>query len=523
MKLDFFTDISHELRTPLTLILSPLEVLLNDRTLKDEHKTTLKTVERNSSRMLRLINQLLDFVKISNNKLNLTVEKVYVPSLINSVVDNFNFIAVEQNVTLKVVDKSKEGVVWADIDKLEKIFFNLLSNSFKYIGDGDEVKVEIFDDETSLTINIYDNGIGIEEGVNEKLFDRFVNLPNHSDKGVLSTGIGLSIVKELVNIHKGNIYYTSNSEDGTTFSVKLLKGLEHFSVDTKIIENDILKEIEEESIVLNRDINKNEILTDEDNPTLLLVEDNVEVRGFIKSVLQKKFTIYEAGNGFQGLEIAKKHLPDIIVSDLMMPIMSGDEFLEKVRDTIEISHIPFILLTAKTDKNTKIKSVNSGVDDYITKPFSPTYLLSKIESLIEQRRRLQQKFQSTLDEKVIVNLQPEKPEVTSLDQKFLNELKELMEENIDNSSLVVEDLVEKMAVSRSVFFKKLKSLTGLSPIEYIKEVRLNRAVQLLKIGEYNMSQITYMIGFNDPRYFSKCFKEKYNVTPTEYRRSLTNK
>lgn len=519
MKLEFFTDISHELRTPLTLILSPLENLLNDSTLKNEHKVVLETIERNSSRMLRLINQLLDFVKISHKKLTLTVEKIFVPSFVNSVVNNFNFLASEQNINLKIIDNSTDGMIWVDVDKLEKILFNLLSNSFKYIGNGKSVEIKIDEDEDNLVIQVSDDGIGIDENMKKNIFERFENSLSKIQIKTMSSGIGLSFVREMVNLHKGDIYYRSNELGGSIFTVKFKKGLNHFDKNTEILEESVIIEIEEHYNVEVDKENSVDVVIDEKATTLLLVEDNNEVRRFIKGILEKRYNIIEANNGMQGLNLAKEFLPDIIVSDLMMPVMSGDVFLKEVRNDIETSHIPFVLLTAKTDQVTKIENINLGVDDYITKPFSPAYLLSKIENLIEQRRKLQLKYLNGLDNKVIVDLQPSEPEVTCLDQKFLDDLKQLMEENIENSSLIVEDLVEQMAISRSVFFKKLKTLTGLSPIEYIKEIRLNRAVQLLESGQYNMSQITYMVGLNDPRYFSKVFKQKYGCTPSEYKKS----
>jgi signal transduction histidine kinase/ligand-binding sensor domain-containing protein/AraC-like DNA-binding protein/ActR/RegA family two-component response regulator len=515
LKLEFFTNISHELRTPLTLILAPLEQVLNDSSISKENREALEVVERNSSRMLRLINQLMDFVKINNRKMKMTVEQVHIPGFVSRVMDNFRLNALEQNVDLSLEDHSKDGYIWADVDKLEKVLFNLLSNAFKFIEDGAFVKVILDEMPDSLVIKVMDDGGGINEAKKGHLFQRFENsLGNGAPKGP-STGIGLSIVKEMVGLHNGEITVESLGDRGTVFAVRLKKGLAHFDDEVRILEDEtILAEDAEDLEVMNV---ANHAEADKSHlPVLLLVEDNIEVRRFMKGILEKAYMVFEAVNGAGAFELAKKHLPDVIVSDLMMPVKNGMDLLKDIRDDIETSHIPFIMLTAKADKETHLEGIAKGADDYIPKPFSPAYLKSRIANLLELRKKLQMHYRGQ-QETGSLEIQPSLPEVTSIDEKFLNDLKGLMEKNIQNSSLVVDDLVSELALSRSVFFKKLKALTGLAPIEYIREMRLQRAVQLIVSGQYNMTQIAYMVGLNDPRYFSKCFKQRFGVTPSEYK------
>jgi len=519
MKLEFFTDISHELRTPLTLIRSPLEQVLNDSLISTSSREALEVVERNSVRMLRLINQLLDFVKIKHQKLKMTVEKVHIPSFASSVMSNFRLNALEQKIDFTLSDNTETGYVWADIDKLEKVIFNLLSNAFKFIGDGKFIKISVDELPDTVIVKVMDDGIGISETKKGVLFQRFENSVKDGINKKLSSGIGLSVVQEMVNLHNGEISVECNGERGTIFILKLKKGLEHFGEEVEILEEDgISVDDALEPILTHEDIEDLDLEEHSQKPVLLLVEDNFEVRRFIKSVLIKEYIVVEAPNGEIGYELAKKHLPDVIVSDLMMPVKDGLELLKYIREDIETSHIPFIMLTAKTDKKSHLEGITQGADDYITKPFSPSYLQARIINLLKLRSDLQIYFQGKHQTVPGVDVEPSLPQITSNDEKFLAELKELMERNIDNNSLVVEELVAEMALSRSVFFKKLKALTGLSPIEYIREMRLKRSKQLIEAGQYNMTQITYMVGLNDPRYFSKSFKQRFGCTPSEYKK-----
>jgi YesN/AraC family two-component response regulator len=262
---------------------------------------------------------------------------------------------------------------------------------------------------------------------------------------------------------------------------------------------------------------------DDDEPVLLFIEDNEELRSFIKIILSDGFHVIEAGNGLEGFEIARSQLPDIIITDLMMPEMDGFELARRLKEEVTTSHIPVVVLTAKTDLDTQVEALKRGADDFITKPFSSTYLRARIENILQQRRKLQELFLSSLGNfpksqaGKSVDISPAEPVIESYDDRLMKELMEVMEENIDNSNLTVDELVSKIGIGRSVFFKKLKSLTGLAPVEFIREVRVKRAAQLIESGEYTISQVTYMVGCNDPRYFSRIFKQRFGITPSEYR------
>jgi len=349
----------------------------------------------------------------------------------------------------------------------------------------------------------------------------FENLLDKNLFNQQSSGIGLSLVKELVELHKATIRVDSKEGEGSCFTVEFLKGKEHYTENVEFILSDSveMRPEEVEESVQGHEEKRNE------SKTMLLVEDNLELRFFLRSIFISNFNVIEAVNGAEGLDKALKFVPDIIISDIMMPEKDGITMTEDLRANMATSHIPVVLLTAKTDMDSKLEGMELGVEDYITKPFSATYLKARVENILTQRVKLQQLYCANL-----MNIQPvaeeeqqTQPEMSSHDRKFMEKLTELMEKNMDNGDLIVDDLVQELAVSRSVFFKKLKTLTGLAPIEFIKEMRVKRAAQLIESGDYNMTQIAYMVGINDPRYFSKCFKQRFGMTPTEYKENAKNK
>ncbi|MBB4045155.1 signal transduction histidine kinase/ligand-binding sensor domain-containing protein/DNA-binding response OmpR family regulator [Bacteroides reticulotermitis] len=559
IKLRFFTNISHELRTPLTLIVGPVEqVLRNDKLPADVHEQ-LVVVERNTNRMLRLVNQILDFRKIQNKKMKMQVQQVDVVSFVRRVMENFEAVAEEHHIDFLFQAEKSQLYLWLDVDKLEKIVFNLLSNAFKYTPKGKMITVFVREDEHTVSIGVQDQGIGIAEGRKKSLFVRFENLVDrHSAANQASTGIGLSLVKELVEMHKATITVDSHLGEGSCFKIDFLKGKEHYDKEIEFILDDtdvplrmgqvvdianssILSETtvtdEGETFSVVSEVEESEVQETDGTEIMLLVEDNQELRNFLRSLFSSTYRVIEAVDGIDGWSKALKYLPDIIISDVMMPGKDGIELTRELREEMTTSHIPIILLTAKTTIESKLEGLEYGADDYITKPFSATYLQARVENLLAQRRKLQDYYRDSLMSIVVSPAQPVEvpvleegnveeeilpeepmmPEMSSNDRKFMEKLVELMEQHIDNGELVVDDLVRELAVSRSVFFKKLKTLTGLAPIEFIKEMRIKRAAQLIESGEFNMTQISYMVGINDPRYFSKCFKAKTGMTPTEYR------
>ena len=554
IKLRFFTNISHELRTPLTLIAGPVEQVLKNDKLPADAREQLVVVERNTNRMLRLVNQILDFRKIQNKKMKMQVQRVDIVPFVRKVMDNFEAVAEEHRIDFLFQTEKEHLYLWVDADKLEKIVFNLLSNAFKYTPNGKMITMFIREDEKTVSIGVQDQGIGIAENKKKSLFVRFENLVDKNLFNQASTGIGLSLVKELVEMHKATISVDSHLGEGSCFKVDFLKGKEHYDKEAEFILEDAdaparmgqvvdiaNSSIQSETLVSDDsekidDVYGEEFAKEENSKELmLLVEDNQELREFLRSIFSPMYRVVEAADGKEGANKALKYLPDIIISDVMMPEKDGIEMTRELRADMTTSHIPIILLTAKTTIESKLEGLEYGADDYITKPFSATYL--RVENLLMQRKKLQSFYRDSLMHINISTGQEEVPVATDMpsaeedvsetppttlemspnDRKFMDKLIELMEQNMDNGELVVDDLVRELAVSRSVFFKKLKTLTGLAPIEFIKEMRIKRATQLIETGEFNMTQISYMVGINDPRYFSKCFKAQVGMTPTEYR------
>jgi len=572
IKLRFFTNISHELRTPLTLIAGPVEQVLKNDKLPTDAREQLVVVERNTSRMLRLVNQILDFRKIQNKKMKMQVQRVDIVPFVRKVMDNFEAVAEEHRIDFLFQTEKEHLYLWVDADKLEKIVFNLLSNAFKYTPNGKMITMFIREDENTVSIGVQDQGIGIAENKKKSLFVRFENLVDKNLFNQASTGIGLSLVKELVEMHKATISVDSRLGEGSCFKIDFLKGKEHYDKETEFILEDAEAPVRMGQVVdiANSSIQSETLIPDESEKIeavyeedaakeenskelMLLVEDNQELREFLRSIFSPMYRVVEAADGREGANKALKYLPDIIISDVMMPEKDGIEMTRELRADMTTSHIPIILLTAKTTIESKLEGLEYGADDYITKPFSATYLQARVENLLMQRKKLQSFYRDSLmhinmsvtsgelpastkamaeEEKKIVSereeeqtqlqsqQQPTIPDMSPNDRKFMDKLVELMEQNMDNGDLVVDDLVRELAVSRSVFFKKLKTLTGLAPIEFIKEIRIKRATQLIETGEFNMTQISYMVGINDPRYFSKCFKAQVGMTPTEYKEKI---
>ena len=560
IKLRFFTNISHELRTPLTLIAGPVEQVLKNDKLPADAREQLVVVERNTNRMLRLVNQILDFRKIQNKKMKMQVQQLNVVAFVRKIMDNFESVAEEHNIDFLFQTEKEALNLWVDADKFEKIVFNLLSNAFKYTPNGKMITVFIREDEGTVSVGVQDQGIGIAENKRKSLFVRFENLVDKNIFNQASSGIGLSLVKELVEMHKATISVDSRLGEGSCFKVDFLKGKEHYNSSVEFILEDSVAPLSMERIVdiansslqteaaiadapdLEVSTVKEEAEESSSKELMLLVEDNQELRSFLRSIFASTYRVVEASDGMEGWSKALKYLPDIIISDVMMPEKDGIEMTRELRADMTTSHIPIILLTAKTTIESKLEGLEYGADDYITKPFSATYLQARVENLLMQRKKLQNFYRDSLTHVTVSETpvaqgetltvhastgpessaaeEPAMPEMSPNDRKFMDKLVDLMEQNMDNGELVVDDLVRELAVSRSVFFKKLKTLTGLAPIEFIKEMRIKRAAQLIETGEFNMTQISYMVGINDPRYFSKCFKAQVGMTPTEYREKV---
>ena len=527
LKLRFFTDISHELRTPLTLISGSIEEIVERGQLQKSGTENMQVARRNVNRMLRLVNQILDFRKIQNKKMKMRVQQIDLIPFIRHIMESFNSLADEHQIDFSMDTKVSSLKIWADSDKLEKILFNLLSNAFKYTPQGKQIKVVVQEEEKDVILAVEDQGIGIAENKQKSLFVRFENLVDKNLFNQASTGIGLSLVKELIDMHHGSISIRSKLGEGSCFSIRLQKGKEHFDETVEFILSDYVVSDTSPAYTGNQFSsltgNEEENLNSE-KETILIVEDNQELRFFIRTIFAQYFNVIEAENGNIGLEKSKLYMPDIIISDVMMPEKDGIEMVRELREEMTTSHIPIVMLTAKSTIESKIEGMKLGADDYITKPFSAAYLKARIFNLLEQRKKLQALYCASLlpastEQPLAGKKETTTPALSPNDRKFMDKVMETIEKHLDNGDLTVEDIAGEVNMSRSVFFKKLKTLTGLSPVEFLKEIRMKRAAQLIETEEYNMAQIAYMVGLNDSHYFSKCFKQQYGMTPTEYKES----
>ena len=537
IKLRFFTDISHELRTPLTLISSPVNEVLENEDLSHTAREHLTVVQKNAERMLRLMNQILDFRKIQNQKMKVLVEKTDLISLLEKVMVSFRLIAEEKKIDYRLQTNLKSIHAWIDRDKFEKIFFNLISNAFKYTPAEKAITIEVATQTDKVIITVADEGIGIEPTKLRSLFQRFETLARYNMLQP-SSGIGLSLVKEMVDMHHGTIEVTSEPGSGSRFTVTLPLQKEVFEQDGQVefILNDSqistphpvdsMKTPEEVEVAAaeEEEIEEPDSNADPDCLSILVVEDNEELKAFLKSILSESYTVITASNGEEGLQHAIENIPDLIISDVMMPVMDGLDMIRQIKENNSICHIPIIVLSAKASLDDRIAGLEQGIDDYITKPFSSTYLKTRIASLLRQRKSLQEIYMLKLTEgKDIVtadNLNaftPSQPQITPYDEQFMQKVMEFMEEQMDNTELTIDEFAERLMLSRTIFYRKLKSIIGLTPVDFIREIRIKRAVQLIDSGEYNFSQVAYMTGFNDPKYFSKCFKKVIGITPSEYK------
>lgn len=520
MKIRFFTDISHEIRTPLTMIVSPVENILHNSHPPEDIKSQLQLVLKNTNRMIRMVNQILDFRKVQKQKLNL--QKTPVGDYVEEICNGFTDISRDKHIDLIINNEAGNELLWIDRDSFEKLLFNLLSNAFKYTPEGRRIEVSIRPSKKDdlIELQVKDEGTGITREVQNKLFVRFASF--NKDKSKPSTGIGLSIVKEVADKHHAKITVSSEQNKGTSFSVFFERGFEHFQNDSNIILSHADNSIE----VSTRQISDPEIKnlpeseTPDTNYSILVAEDDTDLRQFIKSMLSPHYHILEAADGKAGYNLAVEQLPDFIISDIMMPEIDGLEFLQKIRNRTETSHIPFILLSAKSDIESKLHGLEYGADDYITKPFSVNYLKARIENIIRQRKSLIESLSASSPKQTSAkkDLKDKQPvSITQADEIFIVKVKDEIFKNMDDSSFLIDDLASAMAMSRTVFFKKIKSLTGQAPVDFIRDIRMNHAARLLEETSYSVKEIGYMVGISDTKYFTQCFKKKFNTPPSEYR------
>ena len=518
LKLRFFTDISHELRTPLTLITSPIDEVISNEKLSDVGMENMQVAKRNADRMLRLINQILDFRKIQNDKMKVLVEQVDVIPLILKIYGNFVPMAHTHRIDFRLICPLDTFVMYTDVDKLEKILFNLLSNAFKYTPDEKSIFLSVTCEKQILCLQVKDEGRGINAQKLNRLFTRFDTLDEANPN--MSTGIGLSLVKELLNLLHGTVRVDSKLGEGSSFFVRLPGSRDTFDADANA--EFILADGENSGS--KTVVPDNLIEEEEDKETrILIIEDNEELRHFICGVLAREYVVFEAGNGRQGLEMTLSELPDIVISDIMMPEMRGDELCQAIKNNIETSHIPVILLTALNNEKDILSGLQIGADEYVVKPFNIGILKANVANLLANRALLRSKF-ANLDlndeenDEDCINCSQD------IDWKFIANVKKNVEDNIDNPALTVDVLCSLMGMSRTSFYNKLRALTDQAPGDYIRLIRLKRAVQLLKEDTHSITEIAEMTGFSDAKYFREVFKKHFNVSPSQYgKEKRTNK
>lgn len=513
MKMRFFINISHELRTPLTLILAPLQEIINkisDRWTRNQ----LEYIQRNANRLLHLVNQLMDYRRAELGVFELKVKKENAHQLIQ---DNFLFydkLARHKKITYTLHSELEEKEELFDPNYLELIVNNLLSNAFKYTESGQSITVTLKEENNWLVLQVSDTGIGIPINKQGKIFERFYQIESEH----VGSGIGLSLVQRLVELHHGRIELDSEEGKGSTFSVYLpqdiniYKSSELASNDAKNEEDQVYSTNSKEMYFIDTEKVENETIEtgDKKRGTILIVEDNNEIRHYLSSGLAELFNTLEAGNGEEALEKLKENEVDIIVTDVMMPVMDGIKLCKNVKQNIRTCHIPVIILSAKSETKDQMEGLQMGADDYIPKPFSLAILTTKIQNMMRTRRRMLERYSKSLE------VEPEKITFNAMDEALLKRAVAIVEKNMDNIEFSTDEFAREMNMSRSNLHLKLKAITGESTIDFIRKIRFNEAAKLLKDGRYTVAEVSTMVGFNTPSYFATSFKKYFGCLPTEY-------
>lgn len=503
-KLQFFTNISHELRTPLTLIADPVNYIIHDDNLNSQQRSMLQIVQRNVLVLTQLVSEILDFRKVQNGKMELRLSDFNLTESMKQWIMLFSASAQKKHIAISM-DAPDTIMLRADQDKIERICYNLLSNALKYTSEGGEITLTAKEEGGRVMISVADNGCGISSDELPYIFDRFYQAKN-AGRG---TGIGLAIVKAFTELHHGEVSATSIEGKGSTFTIHIpvrQKG-EVTNQSTEKIEQLVEPSSAEE--VPNQARHIDELIQpyQTDKPEVLIIDDNIDIRTYLRSVLSEKYNVSEAADGKVGLELARKIVPDIVLSDIMMPVMDGLAFCQQLKTDKAISHIPVILLTARSLDEQRAEGYEHGADAYLSKPFSLRLLLSRIDNLIESRKKLNQTWSKGVEDDEIGNISNE------IDKSFLKQLRKIIQENLANSDLSVEQIGDEIGLSRVQLYRKVKALTGYSPVEIVRKARLTRARHLLQTTERTVSEVAYAVGFSTPSYFSKCYKDEFGENP----------
>ena len=513
MKLSFFTNISHEIRTPLTLILGPLENLLRSTQNNTEIYRQVIPIKNNADRLMRLITELMDFRKAEAGHLKLTVSRENIVSFGKEIFLAFNHIAISRNIKYTFECTQESIPLYFDKGQLEKVLFNLLSNAFKFSNDKGQISLSILEGADSVVLKVRDNGKGIPYESQNKLFSDFFQVDEHGSSHI-GSGIGLALSKSIVASHRGTIGIESQpaiaeKTGDTCFTVTLRKGKTHFK-PAELMETigyDLSSESQVPAVITYDPPLAEEIKNTKFHETILVVEDNPEIRQLISGLLSKSYQVKESEDGLKGWETAIELLPDLIICDIMMPVMDGLELCRKLKSDERTSHIPVILLTARSTHIHQVSGLETGADAYVTKPFSTELLELNIKNLLNSRATMREKYGQQ------VTLQPQNVVIGSMDQAFMTRVLKYIEENMSDQSFAVPDLAAEVGMSQPVLYKKIRAITDLSVNDFIKSIRLKKAAQLLEQNVYTISEISYLVGFNDPKYFSREFRKQYGETP----------
>ena len=512
-QLQFFTNVSHELRTPLTLIAGPTDQLLEDDTVQGAHRMMLEMVRRNTRILIQLVGEILDFRKVQNNKAHLHLNRFALQRELATWANDFRAVAARRKITIDV-DASgvrQDAVIIADRDKLEHIYFNLMSNALKYTLEGGRITTALSYDGKQYVLSVSDTGKGIEEEALPHLFDRFFQARG----AVGGTGIGLSLVKAYVDLHHGDIRVESNEGEGTRFFISLPAAQPGYDpakdrearpvAERELVDDSYVPEDINAKEAADRITNAEDF--DADRPLVLIIDDNNGMRAYLRSILKDRYNVSEAADGRQGLEKARREVPKLIVCDVMMPVMDGLEFTRQLKEDIATSHIPVVLLTARSLPEQREKGYETGADSYLTKPFSGQVLLSRIDNLLRSRTLLRSLFSGDKAEAA------EEERLCSQDKTFVTRLREIIQQHLADSDFSVERLGEEIGLSRVQLYRKVKVLTGKTPVELLRKARLMKARTMVTTTDRSIAEIAYATGFTSPSYFNKCFKDEFGVSP----------
>ena len=520
-QLQFFTNVSHELRTPLTLIAGPAEQLLEDGTIRGQHRSMLQMIQRNTRILIQLVGEILDFRKVQNNKATLRLNRFALSDELSTWAEDFRAAAARRKITIVVAasgpaDASTANtdgsMIIADRDKIEHVYFNLMSNALKYTPEGGSITTTVEHAAQHFTITVSDTGKGIDPKELPHLFERFYQ----AQGSIGGTGIGLSLVKAYVDLHHGTIDAQSEPGKGTSFVVTLPETQPGYDPandqkaaprveDKNLIDDNYVSVDIDANAAADRITNAEDF--DSERPLVLIIDDNNGMRAYLRSILKDKYNVSEAADGKQGLEKACREVPKLVICDVMMPVMDGLEFTRQLKQNMATSHIPVILLTARSLSEQREEGYGTGADSYLTKPFSGSVLLARVDNLLRNRTMLRSLFSGDKKEEAA------EEQLGSRDQTFINRLRDSIRQNMGDSDFTVERLGEEVGLSRVQLYRKVKALTGQTPVDLLKKARLERARLLVEKTDKSISEIAYEVGFTAPSYFNKCFKDEFGVCP----------